>query len=315
MDNYSPSAKKDKYFWSEFSTDDMRNLVAVSREKGWRFSLENIIKPRSPDTYDIFFDNSRADWRFLTPLDKNSVVLDSGAGWGALSFSLSEACGAVYALDAVPEKVEFMKARAGQESISNINPVCGDILALPFSDNHFDMVILNGVLEWAGMADKTRRVIDVQKSLLSEAFRVLKKGGYLYIGIENRFAAIYILGWRDPHVHLRFISLLPRWLADIYCLLAKGAPYRTHTHSLSAYTRLLSETGFAEIKPYSPFPSYRRFTHIIPLDNPGILKYYVKNLVRPKTPSQAFFVNSIRALRLYKFIRFLVPDYSIIAIK
>lgn len=82
-------AKIDKFYWSEFSSDEMQNLVHISRERGWRFALENIIKPRNHDIYDMFFDDSRADWQFLLPLDKDSIVLDAGAGWGALSFSLA----------------------------------------------------------------------------------------------------------------------------------------------------------------------------------------------------------------------------------
>ena len=308
-------AKINKFYWSEFSGAEMGNLVSISKEKGWRFALENIIKPRNHDIYDMFFDDSRADWQFLLPLNKRSVVLDAGAGWGALSFSLSKTCGKVYALDAVPEKVEFMQIRAEQDGIDNIIAVKGDVLELPFPSETFDLVVLNGVLEWAGMMDSTKSVIELQNTLLKESLRVLKKDGYLYIGIENRFAAIYILGWEDPHVHLRFISLFPRVLADIYCKILKGTTYRTHTHSLPGYRELLNKTGFSEVKFYSPFPSYRRFTHLIPLDNSSILPYYIKNLVRAKTPSQKFFIKIISLFRLYNLIRFLVPDYSILARK
>ena len=98
-------------------------------------------------------------------------------------------------------------------------------------------------------------------------------GGYVYIGIENRFSLRYMLGDHDDHSFIRFTSLMPRNVANLYCRLRIGGPYFTYTHSLSEYHRLLREAHFSDIRSYFPWPDYRNPTTIIPLERGPVLKH------------------------------------------
>ena len=70
----------------------------------------------------------------------------------------------VYGIDFADELIEKLK-----EKYPRIHYSVGDFYHLPFEDNFFDTVILGEVIEHA---EEPKKVID-------EAFRVLKKGGFL----------------------------------------------------------------------------------------------------------------------------------------
>jgi SAM-dependent methyltransferase len=176
-------------------------------------------------------------------------------------------------LDATFERVKFVAIRARQDGRSNVTPVLGSAMKLPVPNNSLDIVAFNGVLEWLGGIDKKRNPVELQREALREAWRVLKPGGYAYIGIENRYSLRYMLGDQDDHSFIRFTSLMPRSVANLYCRLRTGEPYFTHTHSLAMYQRLLNETGFSGVKSYLPWPDYRNPTSIIPLERGPVLKH------------------------------------------
>ena len=79
----------------------------------------------------------------------------------------------------------------------------------------------------------------------------------VYRGIENRFSLRYFLGSPDDHSFIRFTSLMPRWMAQIYYKLRTGKNYFMHTHSLSGYRQMLKQIGFTMDMEYCPWPNYR----------------------------------------------------------
>ena len=147
-------------------------------------------------------------------------------------------------------------------------------IKLPFPSGGLDIVAFNGVLEWLGGIDKGRSPIDLQRQALREAWRVIKPGGHVYIGIENRYSLRYILGDPDDHSFIRFTSLMPRKIASLYCRVRSGEPYFTHTHSLAGYHSLLGEARFSDIRTYFPWPDYRNPSSIIPLDKEALLHHF-----------------------------------------
>jgi hypothetical protein len=86
---------------------------------------------------------------------------------------------------------------------------------------------------------------------------VLKPGGTLLLGIENRYAAHYFAGAREDHTDLRFSSLIPRRLADLYNRRAKGVPFETPTHSREALRELLRGAGLNP-RIAAVLPSYQQ---------------------------------------------------------
>ena len=156
--------------WEEF----LKNAESI----GWKEAIGVHIKNLD---HAYIFDEKRGDWSFLLPLDKDkSVVLDAGSGWGAIIFSLQSMSKKMVALDLFHRKSRFIKIRCQQEDSHNIEPLTGNVQELPFADNSFDLVILNGVLEWTALFDSNRSPLSIQQEVLKETYRVLKKDGYLF---------------------------------------------------------------------------------------------------------------------------------------
>src|SRR3990167_1252571 len=92
-------------------------------------------------------------------------LLDIGCGVSPLCLeALNKDDAEVYGIDFADELIEKLK-----EKYPRVHYSTGDFYYLSFEDNFFDAVILGEVIEHA---EEPKKVID-------EAFRVLKKGGFL----------------------------------------------------------------------------------------------------------------------------------------
>ncbi|MEW6009214.1 MAG: methyltransferase domain-containing protein [Candidatus Omnitrophota bacterium] len=309
-----PCFKKDDFFWGE-NKEELRKIIDVAQKSSWRNALEEFFKSTRPKSLEGIIDEARADFTYILPIGKDATVLDLGCGWGTISMAMAKQYKTVFAVDAYYEKVKFLKIRKSQEKKENIIPICSDAFKLPFSDGYFDSVVLYGVLEWAGLVASSTNPLASQLALLAEANRVLKKGGCVYISIENRWALIYLLGFSDPHTNLRFISVLPRFLANIYSCLMRQGRFLTWTHSLNGYRRILRDAGFSATDFYAPLPSYRKFYYLLPLEDNSCVNYFIRYLARAHTSLAKFLLTCVRTLKINKLIKYFVSDYSIIATK
>ena len=181
------------------------------------------------------------------------VAVDIGTGFGTIAVALARSAAHVYALDKSPGRARSTAARARAEGLTNITAVHADGTTLPLGSCTCDLALLVGVLEWTGLGQDDP--IASQKAVLAEVSRVLKPGGTLLIGIENRFGAHYFLGSPEEHTRLRFSSLLPRPVADAYCRLAQGRRLTTYTHSRRALVQLVRSAGL-EPRIGVALPSY-----------------------------------------------------------
>lgn len=230
------------------SKDTLRKLWYVLRGVSMEPILTNILDESRLASIVLLSENLRSD----------SIVLDLGCGYGAISTGLAPFADRVYSMDLSLEKIRFVKMRARAENRQNII-VCfgGNTPYLPFSDAFFDLVILNGVLEWVPTSITGDKPQVVQSRFLSEIRRVLKNTGEVIIGIENRHSWIDLIGFPEGHVGVPFIGLLPRPLADLLLRRLRGHELRVYTHSKPAYKRLLRSVGFRDHKFVVPLPSYR----------------------------------------------------------
>jgi hypothetical protein len=94
----------------------------------------------------------------------------------------------------------------------------------------------------------------------------LRPGGYLYVGIENRMALGYFLGYPDPHCSLPFVTVLPRLLAHWYARRKGLRGYRSYLYSSRGYRKLLRESGFSDVEMYLALPSYNHPRYLIPIE-------------------------------------------------
>jgi len=277
-----PSFSDPEAYWGEeFDRNEMREINALAAQRGWREAVRDRVKPKSPERAEYVEGFFRADWRFLFPFEEDWKILDVGAGWGTLSCALAEVAGEVIALESALERVRFIRQRIDQDKIPNATAIHGTLTHPPLKKESFDLIALNGVLEWLGWADTTRSVPRVQLEHLQTCWKLLKPGGWLYVGIENRFGISSWLGAMD-HSYLKYTSLMPRPLAHMVTQLRRNHNYRTYTYSPYGYRKLLSEAGFEEIDFFATLPTYSRPVYYWPVGSGGALKRVIRILLQEK---------------------------------
>ena len=307
-------------FWSKLSQDQTAVLLARAPEIGFQEALLQVLGSVADGrdqsaAYEWATDPNRACGLFLCPLTPDSVVLDCGPGWGTLTLVAAHASRAVAAMDPCLESLQVVRLRAREAGLPSITPVLGDILAPPFPDSHFDLVVMNGVLEWVGRSQAFASPQAAQEAALVQVQRILKPGGHLYLAIENRLGFKYFLGKRDEHTDgLRFTTVLPRWAADLVSRLAGQGPYLTHTYSAGGYRRLLRRAGFQSARLYLALPDYRHPRFLIP-SRGAAFRYVLDNHLRghPKVPAPLFLLARLGLrLRLHELFS---PAFVIVAEK
>jgi 2-polyprenyl-3-methyl-5-hydroxy-6-metoxy-1,4-benzoquinol methylase len=272
------------FYWGEIPQDTMRNVNKAAVSQGWKRAVDLIIRPSYPKIYDYIVNASRIDWRYQLPIESSWVALDVGSGWGSLSFLLAKICKRVYSVECVKERLDFQSIRKQQENIKNLQVIKADVFNLPFKKESLDLIVMNGVLEWVGLTNKHGTPYEDQLKGLEICHSLLKEKGYLYVGIENRLGYSYFLGAKD-HSGLRFTSLMPRRLADVYCRLIRGKlyfgisrpEYRTYTYTYWGYKELLKRAGFKQVRIVSCIPSYSDPRYIIPLDDKRMMEFFIKH--------------------------------------
>lgn len=326
--NYSivsgiPQFIEDPYYWGELPELLMQKVNEVAYADGWQIALERLVRDEYPNIYKYVIDYGRADFTSLTSIDKTSTVLDVGSGWGTLSCLLARQAGWVYSLESVRERIEFLKIRAQQEKLDNIQPIQASFLEMPIPPQSVDLVVLNGVFEWIGIADFSKKPDELQHDVLVKIFECLKPGGSIYIGIENRLGYGYFLGGKD-HSDLPFTSLMPRWLADFVMEKknaesrrthqAKGA-YRTYTYSYWGYKKVLEKAGFVEVERYLVFPDYNHPAYLVPGHNSQAFRYMVNQLYSGDSLKQQILRIIAHATASLGFPKIFSPCFGIIASK
>ncbi|MFA6405695.1 MAG: class I SAM-dependent methyltransferase [Candidatus Paceibacterota bacterium] len=203
----------------------------------------------------------RADMIYFLPYQTGAdfSVLDLGAGFGNITIPIAKKMpeAQIYAVDASLDILGVASKQARWEKCSNIDFIKTDIVEkknLPFKEKSFDLIIMNGVLEWVGAGTTVGNPREHQVEVLLYLKSLLKENGSLYIGIEGRFFPGYFTKVRDPHSGLRFTSVLPRKIADWWCRKNGMAGYRTYIYSHPGYSKLFKEAGFDTQKMETIYP-------------------------------------------------------------
>lgn len=311
--------KEEVPYWHDITKEEAAIFLKEAENKGWREASDCLL---SDKIKSFMRDDKRSNWKYAINSDITGNILDIGSGWGAHAFTFAKNSKKVFALEPVWERVKFIEIRKRQEKQDNLYPLSASALDLPFPDDFFDLVIVNGILEWIGLSDMSQRPQKVQERMLKEIYRVLKPGGSLYIGIENRLAYFYFFGKKDPHSGLRFGTLLPFFLANIYSKIVKKCEYRTCIYSLGGYRRFLKHIGFKKLDFYTPVPGYLNFKYLVPLEPFNIFTYWFSNILYDNflfsPPILRRVVSIIRWILRFlpvSFLKYFVPDFSIVARK
>ena len=320
--NGIPVFAKDAPYWCEIPKEEMKQLlerISAADVNNWKEILKDTLDRKDKSLFNYIFDENRSGWKYLIDLPKESRILDIGSGWGTLAFPLAKHFKEVVSVEPVFERAKFQMIRKKKEGVNNLNVACMSSTELCFPDGYFDLVILNGVLEWMPLSYPAMDPRKAQIKALKSIGKILRKEGQLYVGIENRCSFHYFLGYKEEHSGLRFGSLLPRGIANIYSRIVKRKNYNTYTYSYKGYKNLLKESGFTDTQIYLPLPNYRNYSFIIPSDNINALKFFVFNLINNRVHLMSKLgQNSYKLAKFIlssgifnRLIKWFVPAYSI----
>jgi SAM-dependent methyltransferase len=126
-----------------------------------------------PDTAAESFAGVANPWE-LGRLSPGERVLDLGCGAGTDSLVAAQMVGGegrVTGIDMTPEMLAKARSAAAQMGADNVDFVEGEIEALPFADETFDVVISNGVID----------LVPDKDAVFDEIYRVLAPGGRIQI--------------------------------------------------------------------------------------------------------------------------------------
>ena len=318
--------QKDEY-WCNVSREKMRQLNTIAKNSGdWLSAAKELI----PEYMAHFEPFDRGDAQYLWPVSSDARILDAGSMWGGVTLPIAQHCGEIFAVDKTVETLAFLKIRAQQMGFQNVYTVASTLQKLPFPDDFFDLVILNGVLEWVAFDQPVilenhwgqkrtddspsyqKKPREMQVDVLLELNRILKPGGHIYVAIENSIGYQYLAGFPDDHVNLKYVSFLPRFLANAITKRKLNCDYRTYTYSLPGYRSLLKDGGYSDLEFYGAFPHYIAPSEIIPIDLIKDWKAKVLPLESPLAPTYAKFAARLFPKSLLKHVS---PSFLIIGRK
>ena len=258
-------------YWGEVPQATMQHLLGEMQAGNWREAVKRLVPA---PLHEYILSPYRAAFEDVIDFPPGARVLEVGAGLGGIATELARKY-RVVALEGVWERTRFMALRAAQDGLNHFLAINGNINSIPFAPEQFDVIVVNGVLEWAAMADLQGNPTDVQILFLQRLRRLLKPGGMIYLAIENRIGWNELRGTAD-HSGLPYTSLMPRFLARWVCARSRryrsvfNVGYRTYTYSFFGYRRLFRRAGLEIRQTFiSPY-GYNLPVKMIPLQQAAI---------------------------------------------
>ena len=174
------------------------------------------------------------------PFRKEGRILEIGAGCGAITGALCRSGAEVCAVDLSLRRSTINYER--HKEYEKLHLYVGNLNEIEFNAP-FDYVIVNGVLEYAGLFTEGDEPF---KTFLENIRKYLKKDGRLLVAIENRFGLKYFAGAAEDHLGKAYAGI--RGYED-----EDGI----RTFSKSELALLLQESGFRYTRFYYPYPDYK----------------------------------------------------------
>ncbi len=191
-----------------------------------------------PTTYH--FSPRRSNILRPFEINKNHRVLEIGAGTGAITRYLGERGAEVTALEGESLRAQAIAARCSD--LANVEVISGSLF--DFEDpSGFDLVVIIGVLEYAGPAIADR---GPQLDFLRHACSLLRPDGTLILAIENQIGLKYLLGYSEDHLNQPWAGV-------------EGYPGNPAICTVPRATlgSLLDKSGLTAQRWYYPYPDYK----------------------------------------------------------
>ncbi len=248
--------EKDEHYWNVLPKKSMEKFLKIAK-KDWKKAVGIFLHKSKNYVVEEKLRGKLAEF-MENQLDiaNKSKVLDIGSGLGGLTIALARKFD-VTASDTNPYTLKFIKYRAKQEKVKIKTKKIPQIhKPLPFKKK-FDVVVMNGVLEWTAKKVKGN-VENIHLQVLKNVQKVLKDKGIFILAIENRLAKDWFKG-KPSHVYnIKYLDLLPRFLANWICKIKNNHPYRTYIYTKFGYKKLLKKAGFSNLEFYEAHPSYQK---------------------------------------------------------
>lgn len=247
--------------WADVPAAQVEKLIAESRRVGWRVALDDAAVA-APFFGARLGNLGLANWHLLLARRPDSAALDVGCGFGTLPLGLADHFRLALGAEMLPERLRYAVLRARQEPWPNAHFVRSHGAQLPLADASFDLVTMNGVLEWAGLySDGEPRALQV--GMLAEARRIVRDDGVVAVAIENRYALESLLALTDTHTGLTFVTALPRSVAGMVSRMRGRGPYRVYLYSHDEYIGLFRDAGFGDVALLDLVSSYNAYDFIV----------------------------------------------------
>jgi len=261
-----PHFVSDAPYWGEISEQKLRAILEAARTRHWREVFRASNDPELAHAFTSIANLNRTTWQYFLPSGNGRSALCVGEGMGATSAALSPNYSSVVAVEPVLPRVQFMQRRFSQDGIDNVRIVRARFPVVPFAPQSFDLVVFSGVIEWLPSGHPSENPTAVQRAGLRRAFELLRPGGHLSIGIENRWCYEYFLGARDPHVDVRWVTIAPRPLANWLMRRVHAERYENYLYGSRGYRRLLRSAGFSDTQVFNAIDSCDQPEFVVPVD-------------------------------------------------
>ena len=199
---------------------------------------EELARHRADWIERYHLSHERANVVRALDIPADAVVLEIGAGCGAITRYLGEQAAVVDALEPTPERAAVARART--RDLPGVELFAGGIAALP-AEPAYDLIVIIGVLEYVGGPAGTAPRV----AFLREVAARLNEGGAVACAIENQLGVKILAGAAEDHAGVPFegIEGYPR-----------RGPYRTFARR--DLERIFRQAGLTP-DVYHAFPDYK----------------------------------------------------------
>lgn len=267
-DNPNVAKKEDGYV--DFINDvndkseekTLKEIVKLIDKVGYNKGIE-LILTKYPDIKHEFSKErvyQSGDSLFHCFSKNNHKCLEIGSNLGNISEELSYFFQEVYSIDSNREKIEFQKRRFSFKKRDNVFLVRSYGNKIPFPDNHFDLIMLNGLEQIDNFYPK-----NVSKKspneFLKELRRKLNDDGCLLLGVYNKGGINFVT---DKIMKFKTKTLQKQNL-------------KKYSHTFNDYQNLLHEIGFS-LKSYWVLPSFDIPYYSGKIDDEKSARWFLENI-------------------------------------